>query len=945
MTQYSAQAAALNEQAARLAAAQAEVVRQQQMLAQQQAMLMQQQQQLNQQAAATGRPAPAAPPQRQRQQPPSRPVQPTTGPAPGTAQQQRAAPPVAPAPGGGAPSSLGLDRASLALPPRDDRVKTEDVTATKGNDFEDYFLKRELLMGIFEAGFERPSPVQEEAIPIALAGRDILARAKNGTGKTAAFVIPVLEKVDSNKKAIQAVILVPTRELALQTSQVCRDLGKHLGLQVMISTGGSNLKDDILRLYNTVHILIATPGRLLDMVQKKAANLSSCSMICLDEADKLLSPEFMPLVENIISLMPRERQILLFSATFPVKVKTFKDRCMRKPYEINLMEELTLKGVTQYYAFVEERQKVHCFPVADHQLLTSEGWMFYDEVTARREQDASKGALLLASYDEGAQALLFERPHAIVHNAAEMQRFVDFSDAAERQRWSAEADEYGESAELPDQAEGRHLSVLATPGHDMYLQIGRDTADCPATKWKSSSYEKVKASEVADGDDSTVARFLTHASCGIKKPLAVSPRSTVADDADLQAKVDDALRLPFMSALGLSTEAQATAFLELYGYWLGDGTIQGAAGINCKPSVTFAPRKDADQQWLDARLAALGLRPEVDFVHVYVSEARRHRFQIISPAWTDYFTAQYGAECPDVKCCWAWTWAPQCHRDCARAILAGLRMADSSEDSSPRTQTTSNVIHTSSVRFRDEVYMLALRAGCSVHFSFVRGASTSDSAKSARWRVEFADKPLPPTASKRHGDIKYTTRNDASWCATMPSGFVLVRRAHRDEAGLVTKASQSVIAGNCLNTLFSKLSINQSIIFCNSVNRVELLAKKITELGFSCFYIHAKMLQAHRNRVFHDFRNGSCRNLVSSDLFTRGIDIPSVNVVINFDMPKSAETYLHRIGRSGRFGHLGLAINLITFEDRFNLYKIEKDLATEIKPIPPTIDRALYAYS
>jgi len=147
---------------------------------------------------------------------------------------------------------------------------------------------------------------------------------------------------------------------------------------------------------------------------------------------------------------------------------------------------------------------------------------------------------------------------------------------------------------------------------------------------------------------------------------------------------------------------------------------------------------------------------------------------------------------------------------------------------------------------------------------------------------------------------------------------------------------------HCLNTLFSKLQINQSIIFCNSTNRVELLAKKITELGYSCFYSHAKMLQAHRNRVFHDFRNGACRNLVCSDLLTRGIDIQAVNVVINFDFPKNSETYLHRIGRSGRFGHLGLAINLITFEDRFNLYRIEQELGTEIQPIPQTIDKSLY---
>ncbi|KAL0448017.1 UNVERIFIED_CONTAM: DEAD-box ATP-dependent RNA helicase 8 [Sesamum latifolium] len=199
-------------------------------------------------------------------------------------------------------------KARLALPPPDTRYKTEDVTATKGNEFEDYFLKRELLMGIYEKGFERPSPIQEESIPIALTGSDILARAKNGTGKTAAFCIPALEKIDSDNNVIQVVILVPTRELALQTSQVCKELGKHLKIQ----------------------------------------------------ADKLLSPEFQPSVEQLISFLPPNRQILMFSATFPVTVKDFKDKYLRRPYIINLMDELTLKGITQYYAFVEERQKVHC---------------------------------------------------------------------------------------------------------------------------------------------------------------------------------------------------------------------------------------------------------------------------------------------------------------------------------------------------------------------------------------------------------------------------------------------------------------------------------------------------------------------------------------------------------------------------------------------------------
>ena len=125
---------------------------------------------------------------------------------------------------------------------------------------------------------------------------------------------------------------------------------------------------------------------------------------------------------------------------------------------------------------------------------------------------------------------------------------------------------------------------------------------------------------------------------------------------------------------------------------------------------------------------------------------------------------------------------------------------------------------------------------------------------------------------------------------------------------------------HCLNTLFSKLEINQAIIFCQSAKRVELLAKKIADFGYSCFYIHSKMAQSDRNRIYHDFKNGETRCLVCTDIFARGIDILSVNVVINFDFPKYSDTYLHRIGRSGRFGHLGLGINFITDNDKQNLF-------------------------
>jgi ATP-dependent RNA helicase DDX6/DHH1 len=318
-------------------------------------------------------------------------------------------------------------------------------------------------------------------------------------------VIPILEKCYIQVNNVQAVVLVPTRELALQTSSVIKELGKYLNVECMVSTGGTPLRDDIYRFYKTVHILVGTPGRILDLASKEVADLSKANVLVMDEADKLLSQDFQPIIEQLIDYFPKSVQILMYSATFPLHVKDFSVKYLPDAQMINLMDELTLKGLTQFYAFVQEKKKVHC-----------------------------------------------------------------------------------------------------------------------------------------------------------------------------------------------------------------------------------------------------------------------------------------------------------------------------------------------------------------------------------------------------------------------------------------------------LNTLFSKLQINQAIIFCNSTLRVELLAKKITEIGYSCYFIHSKMQQIDRNRVFHDFRNGGCRCLVSSDLTTRGIDIQTVNVVINFDFPKNSETYLHRIGRSGRFGHLGLAINFITEDDKENMFNIERELDTEIQPVPQVIDKSLY---
>ena len=282
----------------------------------------------------------------------------------------------------------------IAKPEKDSRVKTDDVTKTKGSSFSDFSINKKLLRGILEFGFEKPSPVQEESIPNILMGNNVLCRAKNGTGKTGAYCIPVLQLIDTNKKDTQALILVPTRELALQTSRFIKEISKYMaGLNVICTTGGTQLRDDILRFkQKNIHLVVATPGRLLDLAFNGHARLIKCNLVVMDEADKLLSEDFISLIEKILNYIPRkqktgQRQLLLYSATFPGSIEEFvrkhmptsddnddnndddkdkeekdddKDKEDQKTVYLNLMEDLTLKGITQFYAYVREHQKVHC---------------------------------------------------------------------------------------------------------------------------------------------------------------------------------------------------------------------------------------------------------------------------------------------------------------------------------------------------------------------------------------------------------------------------------------------------------------------------------------------------------------------------------------------------------------------------------------------------------
>jgi ATP-dependent RNA helicase RhlE len=210
--------------------------------------------------------------------------------------------------------------------------------------FDQLGLIAPLLQAVRDLGYDKPTPVQEQAIPLVLAGRDLMAGAQTGTGKTAAFALPILQRfaplasssTSPARHPVRALVLAPTRELAVQVAESFRDYGKHLPLRSTVVYGGVDMNAQIAELRRGVEVLVATPGRLLDHVQNKTVMFNQVQVLVLDEADRMLDMGFLPDIKRIIALLPRERQNLLFSATFPDEIRTLAKTLLRSPAEIQV---------------------------------------------------------------------------------------------------------------------------------------------------------------------------------------------------------------------------------------------------------------------------------------------------------------------------------------------------------------------------------------------------------------------------------------------------------------------------------------------------------------------------------------------------------------------------------------------------------------------------------
>ncbi|HER0855864.1 DEAD/DEAH box helicase [Streptococcus pyogenes] len=224
--------------------------------------------------------------------------------------------------------------------------------------FTEFNLSQDIQSAVVTAGFEKASPIQEMTIPLALEGKDVIGQAQTGTGKTAAFGLPTLNKIRTNENIIQALVIAPTRELAVQSQEELFRFGRKKGVKVRSVYGGSSIEKQIKALKSGAHIVVGTPGRLLDLIKRKALILDHVETLILDEADEMLNMGFLEDIEAIISRVPADRQTLLFSATMPAPIKQIGVKFMKDPEHVQIKnKELTNVNVDQYYVRVKEQEK------------------------------------------------------------------------------------------------------------------------------------------------------------------------------------------------------------------------------------------------------------------------------------------------------------------------------------------------------------------------------------------------------------------------------------------------------------------------------------------------------------------------------------------------------------------------------------------------------------
>ncbi len=224
--------------------------------------------------------------------------------------------------------------------------------------FSELGISESIMKALEKMGFEEATPIQAQTIPLGITGKDVIGQAQTGTGKTAAFGIPMIEKIDPGLRKIQGLVVAPTRELAIQVSEELHKLAKFKGVRTLPVYGGQHMERQIRALKDRPHIVVATPGRLLDHLRRRTIRVGDVHTAVLDEADEMLNMGFIDDIRDILKAIPEDRQTLLFSATMPKEIRNIAATLMKEPAEVKVKaKEMTVSNIDQFFVEVHEKQK------------------------------------------------------------------------------------------------------------------------------------------------------------------------------------------------------------------------------------------------------------------------------------------------------------------------------------------------------------------------------------------------------------------------------------------------------------------------------------------------------------------------------------------------------------------------------------------------------------
>ena len=295
--------------------------------------------------------------------------------------------------------------------------------------FDSLGLNPDILRAVAEQGYVEPTPIQQQAIPAVLQGRDLMASAQTGTGKTAGFTLPLLQRLIQNephakgRRPVRALILTPTRELAAQVGENVRDYSKYLNIRSLVVFGGVSINPQMMKLRGGVDILVATPGRLLDLEHQNAVSLDKVEILVLDEADRMLDMGFIHDIKRILPLLPKKRQSLFFSATMPPEIERLAGTILSEPQKVEVTPaSSTVDAIDQSVYFVEKAEKINLL-----KSLLENPELESVLIFTRTKHGADKVARVLSKAEIGAEAI-----HGNKSQTARQRALTNFKDHTTR---------------------------------------------------------------------------------------------------------------------------------------------------------------------------------------------------------------------------------------------------------------------------------------------------------------------------------------------------------------------------------------------------------------------------------------------------------------------------------------------------------------------------------